>query len=313
MRGVLIAALLVLAPAACKRTTPAAPPPAPKPRLGLVTVRDLTPPESAPARLDTDALERKVRERLLATGQFQADAARADGGQTAVTRAVAQLGIDAAEVGEKGVARARVAIRLDTRPSDAPGAIEENLEAAAEQPYPVPRRGSERDAGAAAARQALFERLVLRMTTDLVDGFGAKRRLRTAAPAELRAAVKADGGELRLEAIRAIGERKLAGEGDVLLGLLDDDDETTRDAALGALIALGDRRAVTSLTRSRSLRDRREMRKIIEAISILGGQEADDYLAFVASSHDDEEIRADAAAARARLQRRQADARPNPP
>jgi hypothetical protein len=303
-------AVLVFAAIACKRTTPAgAPAPAPRPRLGSVTVHDLTPPDSAPARLDTAALEKTLRERLLATGQFETDAARADAGTGGVTRAVAQLGIEGAEVGDKGVARARVAIRLDTRPSDAPAAVEENLEAAAEQPYPVARRG----AGGATGKQAVFERLVLRVASDLVDGFGARRHLRTAAPAELRAAIAADGGELRLEAIRAIGERKLTGEGDALLGLLDDPDETTRDAALGALISLGDRRAVTSLTRSRSLRDRREMRKIIEAISILGGQEADDYLAFVASSHDDEEIRADASAARARLQRRQADGRPNPP
>ena len=52
-----------------------------------------------------------------------------------------------------------------------------------------------------------------------------------------------------------------------------------------------DRRAVRELTQSRSLRDRREMRKIIEAISILGGQEADEYLSFVAATHDDDEIR----------------------
>ena len=50
------------------------------------------------------------------------------------------------------------------------------------------------------------------------------------------------------------------------------------------------------------------MRKIIEAISILGGQEADEYLSFVAATHDDDEIRAEAAAARARLQRREAEA-----
>jgi len=81
-----------------------------------------------------------------------------------------------------------------------------------------------------------------------------------------------------------------------------------RDAALGALIAMRDRRAVHELTQSRSLRDRREMRKIIEAISILGGQEADEYLSFVAATHDDDEIRAEAAAARARLQRREAEA-----
>ena len=50
------------------------------------------------------------------------------------------------------------------------------------------------------------------------------------------------------------------------------------------------------------------MRKIIEAISILGGQEAEEYLSFVAATHDDDEIRAPA---RARLQR--ASERPSAP
>ena len=113
--------------------------------------------------------------------------------------------------------------------------------------------------------------------------------------------------------LQGSGERHITSESDALLHLLNDPDETTRDAALGALIALGDRRAVTELTRTRSLRDRREMSKIIEAISILGGQEADDYLSFIAGSHDDDDIRAEAAAARARLQRRRADASANPP
>jgi hypothetical protein len=93
-----------------------------------------------------------------------------------------------------------------------------------------------------------------------------------------------------------------------LLKLLGDDDESVRDAALGALIAMRERSAVRALTESRSLRDRREMRKIIEAISILGGQEADEYLSFVAATHDDDEIRAEAATARTRLQRREAEA-----
>ena len=86
-----------------------------------------------------------------------------------------------------------------------------------------------------------------------------------------------------------------------------------RDAALGALIAMRERRAVRELTQSRSLRDRREMRKIIEAISILGGQEADEYLSFIAATHDDDEIRAEAAAARARLQRRASRTPASPP
>jgi hypothetical protein len=86
-----------------------------------------------------------------------------------------------------------------------------------------------------------------------------------------------------------------------------------RDAALGALIQIGDRRAVTALTKSRSMRDRREMRKILEAISTLGGEEAFEYLSFVAASHDDEEIRSLASAAKTRLERRQKTAATAPP
>ena len=145
------------------------------------------------------------------------------------------------------------------------------------------------------------------MAGDLVDGFAARRRLYEGPPSAVHAALLADGGELRSEAIRAAGERRLREEVPALLALLADPDEPTRDAALGALIALRDRRAVTELTRTRSLRDRREMRKIIEAIAILGGQEADDYLSFVAATHDDDEIRTAAAAARARVARKQGE------
>lgn len=305
LRAAAVLITIALAASACRRGgAPAAPPPPPKPVLGAVSVHDLTPPESAPVRLDTAALERALRARLLATGLFEAGPAR-DAGAIPVTRAQMQFGIDGTEVDDKGLARARVAVRMDTRPSEAPGAIQEMLDAAGEQPYAVPRRGAKaRDGGAGADQRALYETLVLRIGGDLVDGWGARLRMHRASPAELHAALAADGGELRLEAIAAIRERRVAGESDTLLTLLDDPDETTRDAALGALIALGERRAVTALTRSRSLRDRREMRKIIEAISVLGGQEADDYLSFIASSHDDEEIRDEAKAARARLQRR---------
>jgi HEAT repeat protein len=109
---------------------------------------------------------------------------------------------------------------------------------------------------------------------------------------------------LREEAIRMAGTRGLREEVPTLLALLQDDNEATRDAALGALIAMKERRAVTELTRNRSLRDRHEMRKILEAIAILGGDEARDYLSFVAETHDDEEIRKLAADAKVRLDRR---------
>jgi hypothetical protein len=299
--------------AGCKRGGPAAPPPPPRTVLGPITVRDLTPPDEAPAHLDVEALGRALRARLLATGQFEAPAA--DAGAAAVTRVQVRVGIDGAEVEAKGVARARAELHLETRPAGAPGAINEQLEGVGEQTYAVPMPAPRGHAdGGGSGREAVFAALVLRVSGDLVGDFAARRRLAQGSHEAVAAALRADGGALRLEAIRMVGERHLTGESTALLALLNDPDETTRDAALGSLIRLGDRRAVTELTRSRSLRDDREMRKIIEAISMLGGEEADDYLSFVASSHDDEEIRAEAAAARTRLQRRQAEGgAANPP
>jgi hypothetical protein len=51
------------------------------------------------------------------------------------------------------------------------------------------------------------------------------------------------------------------------------------------------------------MRDRREMRKILDAIAMLGGQEAAEYLSFVADAHEDEEIRQMAKQALERLKR----------
>jgi HEAT repeat protein len=93
-------------------------------------------------------------------------------------------------------------------------------------------------------------------------------------------------------------------EAPALLKLLEDPEEVVRDAALGALVELRDRRAVSVLAEGRSMRDRREMRKILDAIALLGGDEAADYLAFVADGHEDPEIRALAVSARQRLGRR---------
>jgi hypothetical protein len=318
-RGVSIfAALCVLPLLACKREGGAPAPPSAPPltALGPVTVRDVTPPADAPAHVDVQALGRALRARLLATGQFAADAADA-GPPGVVTRVDVQLAVEGAEVSDKGVARARVLVHLATRPESAPGAMAETLEGAGEQLYDVkPRTKPPRSTRAArpeearapqempAPQEILYEGLVQRVAGDLIAELVARRRLRQGSPEALHAALASDGGELRLEAIRSIGDRRLTSEAPKLLALLDDPDEPTRDAALGALIALGDRRAVTALTRSRSLRDRRELSKIIEAISILGGQEADDYLSFVAGSHEDEAIRAEASEARARLERR---------
>ena len=297
----LAAVLTVLGPPSCRRTgQPAAPPPPPAPVLGTVTLHDAT-AGAAPVELDMEVLADQLRAKIVATGLFPVTAS--DGGVAPpVVRLRGEVALDGAEVDDKGVARAAVRLKLDTRPSDAPGAIDEELAGQGEQLYPIRHRRGE-----AAARpddkRALFSKLVLRVAGDLIDGFAAREKLRNGSASAIHAALRQDGGDLQEQAIHIAGERKLRDEVPVLLELLDNPSEPVRDAALGALIQIGDRRAVTALTKSRSLRDRREMRKIIEAIATLGGDEALDYLGFIAASHDDEEIRALATSARARLER----------
>lgn len=238
-----------------------------------------------------------MRDQLLATGLF------APTGPAASFRA--RIGTEVVEAGAAGEARAVVGLQLDDGRGDLPDGVSFKLEGRGSERYGIPKHAHQGLDAAAPNRAAILNRLALRIAGDLIDGYLARRQLDRGPPAAVHAALQADGGALRDDAIRAVGERKLRDEVPTLLKLLSDPDEPTRDAALGSLIALGDRRAVSELTRTRSLRDRHEMHKIIEAIAILGGQEADQYLSFVAATHDDDEIRAEAAAARARLQRRE--------
>jgi hypothetical protein len=304
-------ALSLLSASACRRNRSSAPP---KPRLGSVTTEDLTPPDDVPARLDLQGFERELREHLLASGLFDTSGSGGAGGpaatdgKTPISRVRASVAIQSAEVGAKGEARVRIRIALDSRPTGAPGALAFTLEGQGAEGYEV---GALKPGAPKPDRSATFDALALRVASDLLSGFVARQRLHDGPPAAVHAALiseSGDAGDLREEAIRVVAERQLRDEVPALLKLLGDSEENIRDAALGALITLRDRRAVTELTRTRSLRDRREMRKIIEAIGILGGQEADEYLSFVAATHDDDEIRGEAAAARTRLLRREQEA-----
>ena len=187
-------------------------------------------------------------------------------------------------------------MRVDSRPADAPGAVAFDVGGQGVEPYV--RRSRARRAAArrrTADRSRPLTALAMRVARDLIEGVVARRRLQDGSPAALHAALVADGGELREEAIRIVGRAPASRRGADAAQAARRRRRDGPDAALGALIAMRDRRAVRELTQSRSLRDRREMRKIIEAISILGGQEADEYLSFVAATHDDDEIRGEAA------------------
>jgi hypothetical protein len=265
-----------------------------RPHLGAIEFQEASPVGKGAGSLNVTSIADSVRALLLASDLVERADPDAGAPPTVILRVKGRVGVELVEVEKKGLVRAAVRMAFSTRPSDGAGAINEELSAGGEQAYSV---------GPRLDRNALGQMLAERTAKDLVAGFVARLRLQTDSPAQIHAVITGDGGALREEAIRVVGARGLRGEVPTLLPLLQDSDESVRDAALGALIALREPRAVPELTRNLSLRDRHEMRKILEAIAILGGDEAREYLSFVAESHDDEEIRKLAADAQSRLNR----------
>jgi hypothetical protein len=265
------------------------------PVLGPVTVADLTGEPPPGVKIDTDALTKQLEGQLRASG-ILAPGGGNDAGTVPVARVRVELAVEEVRSEEKGAARARMHFRVDTRPSDLSGAHwNEDVEAGGETVYPLKP---------APDLKLAFSKLASRMLGDLTSSYVGRQKLWRAGEKELAVVLTADAGEPAAEAIRVVRERHLKGETDILLKLLSSEDESIRDAALGALVDLHERRAVGEIAKQRSMRDQREMRKILDAIATLGGDEAVDYLSFVADAHEDEEIKAMAKQALERLKRR---------
>jgi hypothetical protein len=214
-------------------------------------------------------------------------------------RPVAQVSLEAEVFGtaeregtELGV---KVHLRVTVRPAIAPARFTDDVEAVGNVPLP---QGDVENA------RSVFQRLVERTVEDLLQGYVARQKLWDGSAQEIDLALKSSDNDLRMEATRIVAARTLREEIPMLLVLLSDEDENVRDAALGALVALREGGAVKALAGSRHMRDAREMRKILDAIATLGGLEAQEYLSFVAETHDDEEIREMAKEAMDRLTRR---------
>lgn len=112
-------------------------------------------------------------------------------------------------------------------------------------------------------------------------------------PARLQAAVE-------IVAVRRVKEAV-----GPLVKLLKHKEQRISDRAIGALVAIGDARAVKHLTRLARFSDTEQMAKVLDAIGALGGKEARQYLEFVASGHEDEDIRSMAKEALDRMARQQ--------
>jgi hypothetical protein len=110
--------------------------------------------------------------------------------------------------------------------------------------------------------------------------------------------------EVRADGFRAIAERQLHEATPRLIELLSVDEEDRRDGALGALVALREQRAVGAIVGHVEFNDIDSMRRVIDAVAQIGGEEAESYLELVAGGHELPGVRGLAAEALARLRAR---------
>ncbi len=152
-------------------------------------------------------------------------------------------------------------------------------------------------------------------------GLADKERIRAGSVDDVRAALAAttaDGAaddDLRIWAMQVARERQLSALTDDVIALLRDPSRSVRSAAIGALQALGQRRAVKPIADATDMSDPQFVRLAIDAAAALGGDEARDFLEFLADGHPDADIRNDARRALVRMAARGGDddAQASPP
>jgi HEAT repeats len=262
-----------------------------RPSLASVTVNPIAPTSwlGQDVQVDRSQLSAKATQVLEGAKIFAAPEAKRPTARVSLEVEVfSSTGPAGSEIG------AKVRLRIAVRPSVSPARFAEDVAGMGRTSLP---KGDVEDI------RMVFQRLAERTISDLLQAYVARQKLWEAAPREIDSALQSSDNDLRVEAVRIVAARNLREEIPTLLRLLSDEEEDVRDAALGALVALRERSAVKVLAESRQMRDAREMRKILDAMAALGGREAQEYLSFVAETHDDEEIRTMAKEAIERLQR----------
>jgi hypothetical protein len=150
---------------------------------------------------------------------------------------------------------------------------------------------------------AALETAMIEAVSALRDQIDARRKT----DAQLIADLQAPDARVRDYAIRVLSDRRSPAAVPQLIARLEDPNPDVARRAAGALIAIGDRRAVGPLIEMTRRRRGEDVGPILYALASLGGPEAEAYLFTLESGSPDEEIRRAAKGAYADLLRRKKD------
>lgn len=177
----------------------------------------------------------------------------------------------------------------------------------------TPRRGAVRlhatvvdRFGSADASRAQQRAHLLAAVDRALSEIAFQAEVSVAPPARVAELLRRERDPPRLAAaVEIAAMRRVRAAVPALIALLGDERTEVSDRAIGALVEIGDRRAVKPLTRLAKPRDTARLAKVVDAIGTLGGPEAISYLEFVAVGHEDADIRNLAREALERIRRAQ--------
>lgn len=148
---------------------------------------------------------------------------------------------------------------------------------------------------------------VERTAVDAARGLAFKEELRAGGDDAAIAGLASEDEGTRVWALRLVADRAIAGAYEAVAErFVEATSDVERDAAIGALVALRDPRGVEVLTEHTDMNDYDRVRRVLDPIAAIGGEEAVTYLEFIASGHPDAQIRAQAIEGLDRMKRRQA-------
>jgi hypothetical protein len=162
-----------------------------------------------------------------------------------------------------------------------------------EDPEPNERVVFERDLGKARPTPEQLEELAATAAGMVTKGLAADEAIRSGPPEHMKNALASVNPNEQLWALMLVRERKLRDMLDPAAALLASPDADVRERALGALLAIGDPRAAGAIADHARTDDLPFLRNAIDAVAVLGGPDAIEWLEFL-GGHGDPEIRAQA-------------------
>jgi len=253
-------------------------------------------PSSGPVReVYPRELASKIGATLTASDWFVGNEADAVG--FTPRRAVVEMlvGYSVVEEGSDGSPAVIAVIEATVRFEDGVASLQPQMNILAEREFTSKERGN---------LDGIVAEHVERAAADASAALILKEKIRVGPPDAAITGLRSPDLDLRAWALAVIGDRHLTEAFDQVVASLQSERDEERDAAIGALLSMRDPRAVGPLTRLAEFGDHGLMRRVIDAVATLGGDEAQDYLEFVASGHPDDDIKRQAAEALRRLERR---------